>query len=207
MRPPGHHHTLLSDEDEKEESVKAKWEQLQYFETKGGDPITARHETVKVDASLSSLTSSGSGSQSDSIATGSSSFKSGAKAKWKQMKKGSIKKLTSLTNRLNLGKRSTPNEGVPSNEYVSTAPDGRLSGVLPKIQASKSMQNLENITRGSYYNFRGATANLKEKCNSIAELRQNQPKTQYEEMWDEDSDGNEDIDRKQRVILQRIGLH
>ncbi len=30
-------------------------------------------------------------------------------------------------------------------DVVSTAPDGRLSGVLPRIQASKSMQNLEQV--------------------------------------------------------------
>jgi hypothetical protein len=47
------------------------------------------------------------------------------------------------------------------------------------------------ITRDSYYNFRGATANLKDKCNSFVELRQNQPSGHYDELWDEDSDGNE----------------
>jgi hypothetical protein len=31
-----------------------------------------------------------------------------AKSRWKQMKKGSMKKLTSLTNRLNLNKGSNP---------------------------------------------------------------------------------------------------
>ena len=63
------------------------------------------------------------------------------------------------------------------------------------------------IPRDSYYNLRGATANLKDKCNSFVELRQNQTKPHYDELWDEDSDGNEDMDRRQRVILQRIGLY
>jgi hypothetical protein len=32
---------------------------------------------------------------------------------------------------------------------------------------------------------------LKDKCNSFVELRQNQPSGHYDELWDEDSDGNE----------------
>ena len=64
------------------------------------------------------------------------------------MKKGSMKKLTKLTNRLNLNKDSSQagHQRVPNpGEVVSTAPDGRISGVLPRIQASKSMQNLEQV--------------------------------------------------------------
>ena len=71
-----------------------------------------------------------------------------AKSRWKQMKKGSMKKLTNLTNRLNLNQGSGPasHQRVPNHgEVVSTAPDGRISGVLPRIQASKSMQNLEQV--------------------------------------------------------------
>jgi hypothetical protein len=79
------------------------------------------------------------------------------KSRWKQMKKGSMKKLTTLTNRLNLnGKGSNASHyhqqgGVPNSnpnpgDVVSTAPDGRVHGVLPRIQASKSMQNLEQVT-------------------------------------------------------------
>ena len=73
-----------------------------------------------------------------------------AKSRWKQMKKGSMKKLTNLTNRLNLNKGSGPasHQRVPNpGEVVSTAPDGRIGGVLPRIQASKSMQNLEQVLR------------------------------------------------------------
>jgi hypothetical protein len=74
-----------------------------------------------------------------------------AKSRWKQMKKGSMRKLSNLTNRLNInnaGKGSKPtNSGnVPKVEdVVNTAPDGRLGHVLPRIQASKSMQNLEQV--------------------------------------------------------------
>ena len=99
----------------------------------------------------SSLTSSGSGSSSDSMTTTSAKIKLGsAKSRWKQMKKGSMRKLSNLTNRLNMNnssKSSKPGNGnVPKVEdVVNTAPDGRLGNVLPRIQASKSMQNLEQV--------------------------------------------------------------
>jgi hypothetical protein len=58
-----------------------------------------------------------------------------------------MKKKCFLT--LSAGHQRVPNPG----EVVSTAPDGRLGGVLPRIQASKSMQNLEQVNyhpTGSY---------------------------------------------------------
>ena len=103
----------------------------------------------------SSLTSSGSGSSSES--TSAKNRLGSAKSRWKQMKKGSMKKLSNLTNRLNLnvkGSNAGPHHhhhhGVPNSnqnpgDVVSTAPDGRVHGVLPRIQASKSMQNLEQV--------------------------------------------------------------
>ena len=67
-------------------------------------------------------------------------------------------------------------------------------GVIPRIRASKSMQNLEAITRDSYYGLREMKTSLKEKYNSRQELRQGRPKSHYYEFWDEydpdTSDGN-----------------
>ncbi len=53
----------------------------------------------------------------------------------------------SLTSLLHINKRSSPGPNVPKSDAVSTAQDGRKSsGVLPRIYASKSMQNLENVS-------------------------------------------------------------
>ena len=67
------------------------------------------------------------------------------------------------------------------------------------------MQNLEAITRDSYYNIRDATTNLKQKYHSRVELRQAKPKSEYQEFWDEDSDMDEEEIRRQ--TLEMVGLY
>lgn len=58
----------------------------------------------------------------------------------------------SLTSLLHISKRSSPSPSVPKSDAVSTAPDGRKSsGVLPRIYASKSMQNLENVSYKTWF--------------------------------------------------------
>lgn len=111
------------------------------------------------------------------------------------------------------------------NTAVSTIPDGEGRGggavsmqpqpptennssgnsIPSKIRSSKSMQNLEAITRDSYYNIRDATSNLKHKYHSRVELRQAKPKSEYEEFMDEDSDMDEEEIRKQ--TLEMVGLY
>ena len=78
------------------------------------------------------------------------------------------------------------------------------SGVIPRIKASKSMQNLDRITRDSYYNLRDVTSNMKQKYHSRAELRQSKPKSEYREFWDEDEDMDEEEIRKKALMM--VGL-
>eukprot|EP00095_Tigriopus_kingsejongensis_P007275 snap_masked-scaffold144_size312663-processed-gene-2.8 protein:Tk07275 transcript:snap_masked-scaffold144_size312663-processed-gene-2.8-mRNA-1 annotation:"ferrochelatase" len=88
----------------------------------------------------------------------------------------------------------------------TAANSGRsLSAVIPKIRSTKSMQNLEQITRDGYYNIRGVTTNLREKYHSRAELNKGRPKADYNEFWDEDSDMDEEDIRRQ--TLEMVGLY
>ena len=71
---------------------------------------------------------------------------------------------------------------------VNTVPNGSLT--MSKLRASKSMQNLEQITRDSFYNLKDLSSNLRQKYNSRMELRQQSQ--MYNELWDDDEE-NEDI--------------
>ena len=86
-----------------------------------------------------------------------------------------------------------------SSYGVSTAPGGgpnnlesekRGGGMLSRIRASKSMQNLDQITRDSYFNLRDKTTNLKAIYSSRIELRAEKPSSQYDELSDEDDEEN-----------------
>lgn len=102
---------------------------------------------------------------------------------------------------------STVPNGMPANaspvvDPISIKPVG---GVIPKIRSTKSMQNLEQITRDSYYNIRDVTTNIREKYHSRVELNKGRPKTDYHEFWDEDSDMDEEDIRRQ--TLEMVGLY
>jgi len=159
----------------------------------------------------------------------------GSSSKFQQMKRHSLKKLASWKSQLSslAGSRSERGRHRGHTDYgaVSTAPDGHQvtpggdaqpGGVIPRIRASKSMQNLEAITRDSYYGLREMKTSLKEKYNSRQELRQGRPKSHYYEFWDEYdpdtsdvNDGCQDEDtfnqiqkyHQKRRVLELIGLH
>lgn len=139
------------------------------------------------------------------------STSSSARRKFQEMKRQSMKKLSSLKSQLTGGNSSTgvgskfkSNSSTNMNSRamfsygVSTAPGGsniaetekRGGGVLPRIRASKSMQNLEQITRDSYFNLRDKTSNLKAIYSSRIELRAEKPSSQYDELSDDEDDEN-----------------
>ena len=78
----------------------------------------------------------------------------------------------------------------PVNSEVSHAPNGLTT--INKLRASKSMQNLEQLTRDSLYNLKDMSNNLKQKYNSRMELRQQSQ--MYNELWDDDDDSVEEVD-------------
>ena len=137
------------------------------------------------------------------------STSSSARKKFQEMKRQSMKKLSNLKSHLTGGISSTGvgskfksnsstnmNSRAMSSYGVSTAPGGsnhmdpekRGGGMLPRIRASKSMQNLEQITRDSYFNLRDKTTNLKAIYSSRIELRAEKPSCQYDELSDDDED-------------------
>ena len=72
----------------------------------------------------------------------------------------------------------------------STDPNAGSYSMSTKLRASKSMQNLEQLTRDSFYNLKDISNNLKQRYNSRMELRQQSQ--MYNELWDsEDDDGSE----------------
>jgi len=137
------------------------------------------------------------------------STSSSARKKFQEMKRQSMKKLSNLKSQLTGGSSSSGvsskfksnsstnmNSRDMSSYGVSTAPGGsncmdpekRGGGMLPRIRASKSMQNLEQITRDSYFNLRDKTTNLKAIYSSRVELRAEKPSSQYDELSDEEDD-------------------
>ena len=136
------------------------------------------------------------------------STSSSARRKFQEIKRQSMKKLNNLKSQLTGGTsatgvgskfKSTSSTNMNSRAMfsygVSTAPGGsnyaeteRHGGVLPRIRASKSMQNLEQITRDSYFNLRDKTNNLKAIYSSRIELRAEKPLSQYDELSDEEDD-------------------
>ena len=71
---------------------------------------------------------------------------------------------------------------------VNTVPNGSLT--MSKLRASKSMQNLEQITRDSFYNLKDLSSNLRQKYNSRMELRQQSQ--MYNELWDDEEVDSDD---------------
>ena len=132
------------------------------------------------------------------------------------MKRQSLKKLNNwkcqltgnnsssgVTSKFKSTSSTNMNSRAMSSYGVSTAPGGgvggtndlesdkRGGGMLSRIRASKSMQNLDQITRDSYFNLRDKTTNLKAMYSSRIELRAEKPSSQYDELSDEyDEDEN-----------------
>jgi len=139
------------------------------------------------------------------------SHSSSARKKFQDIKRQSLKKLNGWKNHLTGNNSSSGtskfkstsstnmNSRAMSSYGVSTAPGGgsnnlesdkRGGGMLSRIRASKSMQNLDQITRDSYFNIRDKTTNLKAIYSSRIELRAEKPSSQYDELSDEDEDDN-----------------
>ena len=114
---------------------------------------------------------------------------------WKSHLTGSSSS-SGVTSKFNSNSSTNMNSRAMSSFGVSTAPGGsnnmesekRGGGMLPRIRASKSMQNLEQITRDSYFNLRDKTTNLKAIYSSRIELRAEKPSSQYDELSDEEED-------------------
>ena len=201
--------TLIDPPGTRDESVEAKWEQLQYYEAKSW--ATSDTANPNAEISMSSTGSNTSGLSSNSTSgshngTGSSSNATDKiRKKLRKMKQSSLKKFTSGLKLFNVHNASAnsgtsptgtgsrfpgtgsrfPGTGswLPGGPEVSHAPGG-VSQMLPRLRASKSMQNLEQITRDSIYNLKDVTSNLRQKYNSRMELRQRSQL--YSEFWDED---------------------
>ena len=132
------------------------------------------------------------------------------------MKNQSLKKLGSIRAQLatlTVGK-SRPAQSQPQGTFadlygIRTDPEGTVKsqGVIPRIRASKSMQNLEQMTRDSYHNLRDMSANIKQKYNSRVELRYSKPTARYGELCDDDDDDDleilDDLDHREREKLRR----
>jgi len=139
------------------------------------------------------------------------SASSSARKKLQEIKRQSMKKLSNLKNQITGGGSTSGvnsksksnlstnmNSRAMSSYGVSTAPGGsngtetekRGYGVLNRIRASKSMQNLDQITRDSYFNLRDKTSNLKAIYSSRIELRAEKPSSHYDELSDEEDDEN-----------------
>ena len=97
-----------------------------------------------------------------------------------------------------------PAAGGSRNPEPTSTSGSKSGGMMSKIRSSKSMQNLEALTADSYYNLRDVTSNLKEKYHSRVELNRGKPKAEYNELWDEESDMDEDEIRLR--TLEMVGL-
>jgi len=217
--------SLSAEERARNETVEGKWEQLQHYEERW------QHQQDSIGTTASTTSSSSSTSSSAGSVDPGNNRNSGQNAarnsKFQQIKRHSIKKLANLKSLLT---RSSRHQGHTDYGAVSTAPDGSgggtdgngQCGVIPRIRASKSMQNLEQITRDGYYNLREMKSSLKERYNSRQELRQARPTSYYAEFWDEydpDATGAADpnIDEEtfnnitkyhqKNRVLDLIGLH
>ena len=178
-----HPHNLIDSPASRDESVEAKWEQIQYYE-------------AKENHSLSSIASSSNSNSTSSTSNSSSNAK--LKSRLKKLKQNSLKKLQSFKLWTKNGKQKTT-EGEPNlgNNEVNSQPNGTTTdpnagsySMSTKLRASKSMQNLEQLTRDSFYNLKDISNNLKQRYNSRMELRQQSQ--MYNELWDsEDDDGSE----------------
>jgi len=176
-----HPHSLIDAPNAtRDESVEAKWEQIQQYE-------------ARENPSLSSLASSTASNSTTSTNTGTSSNTNSAndklRSKLRKLKQQSLKKLSGFKLWSKNSQHQQQNSGVPEiASEVNTVPNGSLT--MSKLRASKSMQNLEQITRDSFYNLKDLSSNLRQKYNSRMELRQQSQ--MYNELWDDDEE-NEDI--------------
>lgn len=176
-----HPHSLIdAPNPTRDESVEAKWEQIQQYE-------------ARENPSLSSLASSTASNSTTSTNTGTSSNMTSSndklRSKLRKLKQQSLKKLSGFKLWSKNSQHQQQNSaGVPEiASEVNTVPNGSLT--MSKLRASKSMQNLEQITRDSFYNLKDISSNLRQKYNSRMELRQQSQ--MYNELWDDEE--NEDI--------------
>jgi len=192
MQPP--HSLIEAQNPNRDESVEAKWEQIQYFEAKENPSLN----------SLASSTTNSTSSTSSTSSTTSSSANEKLKSRLTKLKQNGLKKLAnfklwsrqgkdqnqeSKSSQQRSSQHSDPPE-PPTNQEVSHAPNGLTK--ISKLRASKSMQNLEQITRDSLYNLKDISSNLKQKYNSRMELRQQSQ--MYNELWDDDADDVDEVD-------------
>ncbi len=194
----------ISSEGRRDESVGAKWEDLRHFEE--GAVASSRAP----DSSYGSLASSASSSSSSSSSSGGS-----AKERFLRMKKDGWRQLKCQL----FGRRRRAYKNGSNVHYgeVSTSPDGlkattpsglsdpcklggssasssslSLSKGVGKIRSTRSMQNLEQATRGSYLNLRDLTSEWRQRCHSRTELREGRPRSVYQALDDGDDDGHHD---------------
>ncbi len=211
---------------ERDESVGAKWEDLRRFEEEGGVSGGAPDSSYGSLASSSSSSSGSVEAAASSAAGAGAPPSSGSKGanggsglsareRFLKLKKDGWRQLKSQL----LGKRRKrvyykSGSNVAYGEVVSTSPDGvcadpcppsstsmppdpsRLGSVLPKIRSSRSMQNLEQATRGSYLNLRDLTAEWKHKYHSRSELRESRSRSVYQAL---DHGGEDDDDDEGEV--------
>ena len=197
------------------ESVEAKWEHLRYFDDRPGG---GQQQQVP-DSSYGSLASStSSSSNNDNSEEKLTKFQKLKKNGWKRLKRqlfGRRRRTYKKGTNVHYDEVSTSPDGqnvssVPSYDAAAAAaadyyPDpSKLGsaemGVIPRIRSSKSMQNLEQITRGSYLNLRDATANLRHKYHSRLEVRETRPRSVYQELDGDGSDYDEDDDEDFRQL-------
>ena len=189
-------HSLIESQPDHNETVEAKWEQIQYYES-------------KENPSLNSL-ASGSSASSSASSSGASSTSSNVKLKSRlqRLKQNSLKKLAGFK----LWAKKEPSTEATTKDEAATAaatasevshvPNG-LS--LSKMRAAKSMQNLEQLTRDSFYNLKDISNNLKQKYNSRMELRQQSQ--MYNELWDDEDDSEAMEDNAENFYHPRSFQH
>ena len=112
------------------------------------------------------------------------------RSKLRKLKQQSLKKLSGFKlwskNSSSSSNNENSNGPVPVPSEVNTTPNGIT---MTKLRASKSMQNLEQITRDSFYNLKDLSSNLRQKYNSRMELRQQSQ--MYNELWDENENDDD----------------
>ena len=165
-------HNLI-DSPIRDESVEAKWEQIQYYEAK------ENHSLSSIASSSNSRTSSTNSSNNAKL-----------KSRLKKLKQNSLKKLQSFKLWTRNSTKEATIDAPPVTNEVSNQPNG-LS-MSTKLRASKSMQNLEQLTRDSFYNLKDISNNLKQRYNSRMELRQQSQ--MYNELWDDSEEESDDQD-------------
>ncbi len=182
------------------ESVEAKWEGLQYFEDSSYCSLASNNSSASSSTSTANKESEG-----DSGVTDNST-----KAKLNRLRRQSWRKIKSqFSKRSSTSRKDSGSTNMDSRlsygDLVCTDPaaadeeakqNGQTNNM--KLKASKSMQNLEQLT---FFGLREATSSLKQLYHSRTELRDAKPKASYQELWDED-----DVDARHFKILTGVGL-